>query len=140
MSRMRLGIAVLVVAAAVAVVLLRSRHAQAPTTASPHGAGIDFRMAPLEAAMHAPDGSTPCESAYNSLAALDAKAREQGQRTPWKRLADRDAFLARCAELPAQDQQCLAARYQAHHHDVCDPILARYGGDDALFEAAAAKP
>lgn len=140
MSRMRLGMAVLVVAAAIAVVLLRSRHAQAPTTAGMHAAGIDFRMAPLRAAMNAPEGSTPCESAYNSLEALDEASRKQGQATPWKQLADRDTFLGRCGKLPAPDQQCLAARYQAHHHDVCDPILQRYGGDNPLFEAAAAKP
>jgi hypothetical protein len=137
MSRMRLGIAVLVVAAAIAVVLLRSRRAQAPTTASAHADGIDYRMAPLEAALDAPEGSTPCESAYNSIKALDDASHKASQATPWKQLADRDTFLGRCAKLPAQDQQCLAARYQAHHHDVCDAILPRYTGDSALFEAAA---
>ena len=139
MSRTRLVVAMLILGAMAALLVARrSRSRRAISAADPHG--IDYRLGPLAAAMHAPDGSTPCETAYNALAAIDDVARQRGQASPWKQLVDRATFLTRCAALPEQDQQCLGPRYQASHHDVCDRVTERYAGDSTLFEAAAVRP
>lgn len=116
----------------------RRSRTTSPGTASGGPAapvGVDYRLSTLEAALHAPDGATPCETAYNALTALDVAARQTDQPRPWKTLADRPTFLGRCAALPQQEQLCLGPRYQAQNHGACDPIIDRYLGDRTLFEA-----
>jgi hypothetical protein len=83
-------------------------------------------MTPVNAAYSAPDGGTPCETAYNAYVAIDDAAKQMGGSVPWTKLPDQPTFLARCAKLPAQEQECLQPRYHARHHDVCDPITKNY--------------
>jgi hypothetical protein len=130
-------VAVFVILAAVGGLLyLRHRRLARPSASEPGGAGntgVDFRLSPMLAGFSAPDGGTPCETAYNALSATDDAARGTGMAVPWTRLPDRDTFLARCAALPPQEQECMQPRYAASHHPACDPILGKYEKDNPLW-------
>jgi hypothetical protein len=121
-NRRLVAAATLVFVAGVAVVVFGStrRHEHpAPAASSEHGAGIDHAMGAVVALYHAPEGATPCETAYNAFkASLDLST--QKQLTPVVlKLAPRDQFLATCGGLPPPTQQCLAPLYLSEHRPEC---------------------
>ena len=139
MNTKRTVAVVVVVAAALAIVVWQRKRA---TRASGEVANkaLDYRLSPVLSAYQAPEGSTPCETAYNACAALDRGAKERGGPTPWTALPDRATFLTRCAALPAQEQQCLQPRYAAEHHDPCEAAVRRIRKTNAVFESNPSVP
>jgi hypothetical protein len=125
-NRARLLVAALILGAAV-FLILRSHRADAPRLAPPptssqesaHGAGIDRSMAAVLALQNAPEGATPCETAYNAYKASKDVSDTQGVKAVVLSLAPRDEFLARCAALPPDTQACLAPRYMSKHRADC---------------------
>jgi hypothetical protein len=125
MTRKRLAVALVLLAVAVAaVLLLRSRQRRVQRGPSEHAEGIDYAMSPVLAMFKAPEGSTPCETAYNAFHAFEvAQQHKGGGDAPWGALPERSVFLARCATLPEQEQLCFQPRYLARHHAECDPLV-----------------
>ena len=76
-------------------------------------------VAPLRAALDAPEGKTPCESAHNALIAIDEGSAKANMPAPWPVLPKREEFLDICGRLPLETQRCLFPRYHSQHHDVC---------------------
>jgi hypothetical protein len=135
MSKGLLGLGVVLVAGAAAFyffyVAPRRQH---QAEREEHRQNVERELAPLAAMMKAPDGTTPCETAFNAFSAYDTMAKSQGNPRPWVELPDRAGFLARCGSLSQQEQQCLQPRYQAQHHDVCDPLLEGVKKRNVLYE------
>jgi hypothetical protein len=125
-NRARLLVAALILGAAVFLVL-RSHRADSPPIAPPpvasqesaHGTGIDRSMAAVLALQNAPDGATPCETAYNAFKASKDVSDTQGVKAVVLSLAPRDQFLAQCSGLPPATQACLAPRYMRLHRAEC---------------------
>jgi hypothetical protein len=101
-----------------------SRHGRPDTTAV-HATGIDEAdtSVSLLAMLNAPDGATPCETAYLALAAEQEAARLHGGTSMFDWVAPKHEFIAACEALPAQTQQCMAPRYRREHDQPC--VLAR---------------
>ncbi len=125
-KRVRLLLAAAIVGAALFLVLRRNHPPAPPPPAPPapgqesaHGAGIDHAMAAVLAMQNAPEGATPCETAYNAFKASKDVSDTQDVKAVVLRLAPRDEFLTRCADLPPQTQQCLAPRYMWQHRAEC---------------------
>jgi hypothetical protein len=130
-TRARLLLAALIVGAATIFLLVPRGRAVAPTSApaasaaaaaaqeSPHGAEMDHAMAAVLAMQSAPDGATPCETAYNAFKASKDVSDTQGVKAVVLSLAPRDEFLSRCAQLSPQTQACLAPRYMWKHRAEC---------------------
>lgn len=129
-TRARVLLAAVIVGAAGFLVLRRSQAPVQPPPASPpagsslgqespHGAGIDHAMAAVLAMQNAPEGATPCETAYNAFKASKDVSDTQDVKAVVLHLAPRDEFLARCADLPPQTQLCLAPRYMWQHRAEC---------------------
>jgi hypothetical protein len=121
----QLALAVGIVGVAGAVIVLPRLRASTPTPPRPsamseHAAGIDRAMAAVLALYEAPEGKTPCETAYNGYKASLDVSTEQGVKAAVLRLSPRDEFLAGCAALPSAAQQCLVRRYAAQHQKQCD--------------------
>jgi hypothetical protein len=109
-----------------------SPHHDKADTTSVHATGIDQTdsSASMIAMINAPEGATPCESAYNALAAEQAAARLRKSKSLFTWVAAKDDFLARCGELPDKAQQCMAPRYRRSHDDCAtarppDAVLAK---------------
>ena len=136
MTRKRLAAAAgMVLVAAAVTALLVARHKRSPGAApSEHAAGVDYEMTPLLAMYKAPEGGTPCETAYNAFRAFDDASKGTNRGAPWVSLPDQSTFLERCNVLPRQDQECLQPRYAAKHHDLCDPVQNRIRNDKSLLE------
>jgi hypothetical protein len=123
-NRRLIAAATLVLVAGVAVVVFgsvgrRTHPAQPAASISEHGAGMDHAMGAVNALYHAPEGSTPCESAYNAFKnSLDVSTQKQLTPVVFK-LAPRDQFLATCGSMPAMTQQCLVPLYLSEHRDAC---------------------
>ena len=139
MNRRLVAAATLVLVAGVAVIVfgtVRGRTHPAPPVASisAHGAGMDHAMGAVNALYHAPEGSTPCESAYNAFKySLDVSA--QKQLTPVVlKLAPRDQFLATCGSLPAPTQQCLVPAYLSEHREACQKAKPQQDVLDSLVQ------
>jgi len=129
---------VLVVAGAAAVYFFYfAPRMQQKAEREEHRQAIEHELAPMTAMMKAPDGATPCETAFNAFSAYDTTAKAQGAARPWAELPDRTGFLARCGGLSQPEQQCLQPRYQAQHHDVCDPLLEGVKSRNVLYERVA---
>jgi hypothetical protein len=125
---------VLVVGLIVARRMRLGRAAHPAAGESEKGNGVDFRLSPLTAGMDAPDGGTPCETAFLALSATDQAAKKSGFHVPWTTLPDRATFLARCNALPVQEQLCAQPRYAAQNHPVCDPIQKDYDKRSPLWD------
>ncbi|MGZ3451483.1 MAG: hypothetical protein ACXVEF_17875 [Polyangiales bacterium] len=137
-QRQRLAIGSTIMLAAIGLFVVRSRrgtHGGATPAAGGeyNTGGVEYKMTPITAGLKAPAGNTPCETAYNGLEAYDHATQEQGG-APWGTLVSRDVFIARCAKLPELEQQCLQPRYPGDHPGVCDKILEKYDGKNALFK------
>jgi hypothetical protein len=135
MSRKRAVLAAIVVLLGGGAIVFAFERQRARERAGPQPEGVDYRMAPLAAAYDAPDGATPCETAYNAFRAMDDVAKQRGVGgVPWGTLPDRATFLARCDRLTPQEQECAQPRYQARHHKECDPIANRWENKNPLFQ------
>lgn len=140
MKRRWAAIAVLVlVLAAVAFRVLWKRGAPGGATASGDvhreaAPGLDHANAPGHAMFEAPEGSTPCETAYNAYKAFDDTAKEIGRPTPWASMPDKPRFLANCARLPEAQQRCMQPKYGVQHHPECDPLLEAMMKDLTVFK------
>lgn len=110
----------LVVAAAVAC-RRKDKHAES------HEPSL---VAPFRAALNAPEGKTPCESAHNSLIALEEAAIAANMPAPWPVLPKREEFLDVCQRLPLETQRCLFPRYHSQHHDKCVDRIAEMETDE----------
>ncbi len=101
-----------------------SRHSESDT-ASVHATGIDEAdtSVSIMAMMHAPEGATPCETAYLALAAEQEAARLHGGTSMFDWIAPKPEFLAACQTLSVEAQQCMMPRYRGEHDDAC--VLAR---------------
>lgn len=116
-----------VIAGAVAVLVwVKSRspeHAKADTT-SVRATGIDQAdsSVSLRTMLAAPEGASPCETAFNAIDAEQSAARLHRGKSMFKWVAPKAEFLARCGELPANVQECMMPRYR-RDHDNC--TLAR---------------
>ncbi len=93
-----------------------------------HAEGIDQNMASILALLKAPEGATPCETAFNAYQHSLDVAKEQRVKSAVIRLAPRDEFLATCGALPADVQQCMVPRYDVDHKRDCDKV--RWGETD----------
>jgi hypothetical protein len=84
----------------------------------------DKQAQAFKAALEAPAGSTPCESAYNAIDALASAAARAHEDPPWKSVPRRDELVTACAALPADTQLCMLPRYQGSNAAKCDRLLA----------------
>ena len=72
-------------------------------------------MGSILALYHAPEGSTPCETAYNAFkASQDYSAREKVTAAVVG-LAPREDFLQRCNALSPATQRCMVPLYMTQH-------------------------
>jgi hypothetical protein len=85
---------------------------------------VDEKVAPLSAALAAPEGKTPCESAWNAFEALDSAAKKDRIPPPWTTFPAKDAFLGACGGLSADAQQCLIPKNQGNRAK-CDPVITK---------------
>lgn len=90
-----------------------------PPPLSAHGNGIDKAMSSINALYDAPEGKSPCESAFIAFKASDDLAKTENVKSAVLRLAPRDEFLARCSGLPEATQRCLVPKYLRGHHEEC---------------------
>lgn len=118
--------AVVVVAAAAAASYFAYARREPPhprlvgSGPSEHAAGMDVAMGAFRAPYEAPDGATPCETAYIAFKASQDYATEHHVQPVILWLAPRQEFLDRCAALPGATQVCMAPRYLIKHRDECD--------------------
>lgn len=92
----------------------------APDRVSPHGQAIDNAHATQLAMFKAPEGATPCESAFNAFTAETEAAKKLGRPSMFSFVADREAFLKGCNALGSEAQACLVPRYAARNRDSCE--------------------
>lgn len=76
-------------------------------------------MGAVVALYHAPEGSSPCESAYNAFKASQDVAAQKSLTPVVIKLAPRDQFLATCSGLSPATQQCMVPLYLAEHREAC---------------------
>ena len=106
------------IGAIVAVVYARdpTRHEkrEMPTV---HAKGIDRGDAgrSMITMLNALEGATPCETTYLAVEAEQADARLRGGASMFSWVAAKDVFLAECAKLPLETQQCMMPRYRRDH-------------------------
>ncbi len=97
-----------------------------------HVKQVEAKMAPIAARFDAPQGKTPCETAYNGFQAfLEADA--NGHNTTFA-LPSREVFLQRCSALKQDEQLCLGAAYQARHREQCQAMYR--GLSEKIFDPA----
>lgn len=127
MSRKKLVvIASIVVGGVVAVVLSvggrdGTRHHRRVDTKEVHARAIDQTDVgvSMSALMNAPEGATPCETAYLAIDAEQQAAKLRGSKSIFQWVAPKAEFLAQCQTLPAAAQSCLAPRYRRAHDAEC---------------------
>ena len=106
---------------------------------SDHGLGMDRAMSAELAMYSAPEGSTPCESAYNALKASQDVSTQQHVTPVVLRLAPQAEFLQRCGALPEATQRCLVPRYMSKHRTECDKAKPPADALAALVELKAVR-
>ncbi|HEY5927627.1 MAG TPA: hypothetical protein VIV11_38345 [Kofleriaceae bacterium] len=114
---------VVVIAGAIALFVWSRRdkspgHAKGNTT-SVHATGIDQADSSVSmlTMLNAPEGATPCETAFNALDAEQTAARLRKGKSMFKWVAPKQEFLAQCQQLPAETQRCMMPRYRREHDD-----------------------
>ena len=122
----RTVIVIAAVAALATGVVVFAAIARRPSPSHPHAApssthasGIDHEMAAALAMYKAPEGSTPCETAYNAFEASKDVSDKEGVTPVVLRLSPHDDFVQRCEALPPATQKCLAPTYVARHRPDC---------------------
>lgn len=115
-----------IVAAVVVVLVVRKNdgphhHHDSAKTSNVEAAGIDQTdtSVSMMAMLNAPDQATPCLTAYAALDAERAAMKLHDGKSMFTWVAPKDEFVARCSELPAAQQQCMAPRYRRDHADDC---------------------
>ncbi len=107
----------------VAVVLLTAANAGCRCDKDKHGGeekhGESSEIAPLRAALNAPEGATPCETAWNAFAALDQACINANMPAPWPVMPKRTEFFDICQRMPGEMQRCLAPKYNSLNHAKC---------------------
>lgn len=121
MKRAAVLLALILVGGGVTTFVVLHRHHPHPVLRrdDPHRAGLEYATAPLDALYRAPEGKTPCESAYNAYHAEQEVSAQHGVPSHFTKLADRATFLARCQTLPPAAQPCTIPRYNADHASEC---------------------
>jgi len=96
------------------------RHAHADTS-SVKATGFDRADASVsfEAMLNAPDGATPCETAYAAIDAEQQATKLRGTKSIFEWVAPKPDFLASCQTLTPSQQKCMALRYKRAHDDEC---------------------
>lgn len=128
MNRKLVVAATIVLVAAGGVVVFGFRRHRAPppkpasSVESPHAQGMDHALSAGLVMYRAPEGSTPCESAYNAFKASEDYANENKVTPVVLWLDSRDDFLAKCGALPGPAQPCLVPLYLARHRPQCDKV------------------
>jgi hypothetical protein len=127
MNRKLVVVAAIVAAGATAgaVVVVRGRgggrhHVHADTT-SVHAGGFDQTdtAVSMQAMLNAPDGATPCETAYAAIEAEQQATKLRGTKSIFEWVAPRPDFLASCQALTETQQRCMSVRYKRAHADEC---------------------
>lgn len=100
-------------------------HDSRADTTAVHAIGIDEAdtSVSLLAMLNAPEGATPCETAYLALEAERGAARLRGGASMFEWIAPKHEFIAACEALPEAAQRCMAPRYRREHDQAC--VLAR---------------
>lgn len=114
------GIAVVV--AVVLVVRWRGGNAHHKAdTSSVHATGIDQTdtAASMAAMLEAPEGATPCETAFAAVDAERSAAKLRGAKSIFQWVAPQADFLAQCQTLSPETQKCMMPRYRRDHRDDC---------------------
>src|SRR5262245_33911781 len=144
MKQLKLAaVAVLLAAGAVALILYlradkKPRHPRrAPTQggdAAEHGI-----LEAQQAMLAAPEGATPCESAWNAIQAEQAVAKAKGVPSFFVKVAPKDEFLRLCNSLPAASQPCMVPKYATFHRAECQTLRPPDGALKGMFEARPTK-
>ena len=98
-----------------------------------HATSIDRSYSAVRAMYEAPEGATPCESAYNAFTAEQEAAKPTARGSIFSFVAPRAEFVKHCEALPVASQQCLVPRYQARNQASCLTAKAPPEKTDALF-------
>jgi len=91
----------------------------------------------VKAMLDAPDGETPCESAYVAAAAEQERARSIGKDSMFSWVAPRDQFIARCSALTAQQQRCMVPTYLMANRDQCERVRPEAAVLDGIVKSSA---
>lgn len=124
-KKLVVGASVLAVAAVVVVWLVGSsdepRHHHKANTSSVHATGIDQTdtAVSMSAMLNAPEGATPCETAYAAIEAEQQAAKLRGSKSIFQWVAPKAEFLATCKTLSPAAQSCMMPRYRSEHRDEC---------------------
>lgn len=95
-------------------------HAHADTT-SVHAAAFDRTdtAVSMEAMMNAPEGATPCETAYAAIDAEQQAVKLRGTKSIFEWVAPKPDFLTNCQALTPGQQKCMALHYRRAHDEEC---------------------
>lgn len=98
-----------------------TRHHHKANTTSVHATGIDQTdtAVSMSAMLNAPDGASPCETAYAAIEAEQKATKLRGGTSIFKWVAAKPDFLATCATLSPAAQSCMMPRYRRDHRDDC---------------------
>jgi hypothetical protein len=127
MNRKLVVVAAIVAAGATAGIIVYARgrgggnhHAHADTT-TVHASGFDRSdvAVSMQAMLDAPEGATPCETAYAAIEAEQQATKLRGTKSIFEWVAPRPDFLASCQALTEAQQRCMALRYKRAHDDEC---------------------
>ena len=127
MKKQLIVLAGVAIVGAVAVIVWArggSSHHRKPDTTAVHANGIDQTdsSVSLMTMLSAPEGATPCETAFNALEAEQAAARLHKGASMFKWVAPRATFVTECMALSDKAQHCMMPRYRRDHDDC---VLAR---------------
>jgi len=132
-----LAVALVALALGAYVLWFRAAQEQAVTRhgeTNPHARAIDERYSPAIAMLKAPEGKTPCETAYNAYHAFDTAPDPYHIPRPWGKLPPKDVFIARCEAQPREVQLCLQPRYSTRNTSACEAPLKRVYASNELFD------
>src|SRR5215510_3726513 len=104
----------------------------AAPAADPKVAEAAEGLADAVKAAGAVEGGTPCEQAYNTMAAMVAQLQKNmpaGQANEAK-LPEKAKFVDACGTLPKEVQQCLVMNYAMSHAQECADARAKLKPED----------
>jgi hypothetical protein len=124
MNRKLVAVGVLAIAAAIVIFVVthgRGKHHAHADTTSVHAGGLDRTdtAVSMEAMMTAPEGATPCETAYAAIEAEQQAVKLRGTKSIFEWVAPKPDFLTSCQALTPGQQKCMALRYRRAHDEEC---------------------